>query len=381
MEFGWSEGQQAYRRSVEEFASQELNDDVVGRDAEARFSPEGWAKCATFGIQGLPVPQAYGGSEVDPVTLALALEALGFGCTDNGLLFSLGAQMWSAAMPIVRFGTEEQKMRYLPGLCDGSLIGVQGMTERESGSDAFSMKTSAAHLGDRYVLDGSKVFVTNAPVADIFVIFASTDRSKGFAGVSAFLVDRETPGLVLSPPLEKMGLRTTPMGELTFSGCQVPEANLLGRVGGGLAVFSHSMEWERAFIMAPAVGTMRRQLERCIAYARERKQFGKSIGSFQAVSHRIVDMKLRLTTAQHLLYSVAWRKSQGQSIAIESALAKLHLSESFIQSSLDAQQIHGGQGYMAAAELERDVRDALAGRIYSGTSDIQRNIIAGRIGL
>ena len=381
MEFGWTEEQQRYRDAVVDFARRELNEDVVGRDATQTFSPEAWKKCADFGIQGLPVPEEYGGSATDPVTLMLAMESLGYGCTDNGLLFALGAQMWSAQAPLVRFGSEEQRRRYLPGLCDGSLVGIQAMTEPGSGSDAFSLTTSATKRGDRYVLNGSKTFITNAPQADVILVFASTEPGKGFGAVSAFLVDRGTPGLEVGPPLPKMGLRTVPMGELTFTDCEIAADQLLSRPGTGLVIFNHSMEWERSYILAGAVGTMQRQLERCIEYARTRKQFGSPIGKFQAVSHRVVDIQLRVRTGRLLLYELAWLRAQGRSTALESALAKLWVSESFLASSLDALFVHGGSGYLTEGELERDVRDSVAGCIYSGTSDIQRNIVAGRLGL
>ena len=338
-------------------------------------------RCAEFGVQGLPVPEELGGSAADPITIALTMEALGYGCCDNGLLFSLGAQTWSCTLPLVRFGTDEQKRRYLPSLCDGSLIGVQAMTEPDSGSDAFAMRTSARRVDDGWILDGTKTFITNAPVAQIFVVFASTERDKGFAGVSAFLVERSNPGVSVTEPMAKMGLHTSPLAEVSFTDCRVPDAAILGKPGSGFAIFTTSMDWERSFILAPAVGTMQRQLDKCIAYAKERTQFGQEIGSFQAVSHRIVDMKLRVETSRLLLHDVAARRSAGKSTALESSLLKLHLSESFLQTSLDALQVHGGSGYTADLEFERDVRDAVAARIYSGTSEIQRDLVARRLGL
>jgi alkylation response protein AidB-like acyl-CoA dehydrogenase len=381
MEFGWSDEQQRLRDEIAAFAREQLNDDVIGRDAESAFSPEAWKRCAALGIQGLPVPPAYGGAGADPLTTVLAMEALGYSCRDNGLIFSLNAQMWSCEMPIVRFGSQEQKQRYLPGLCDGSLIGVQCMTEPDSGSDAFALTTSATREADGYVLNGSKTFITNAPVADVFVVFASTDRMSGFAGLSAFLVDRETRGVAVGAPFHKMGLRTSPMSEVIFSDCELPADTLLGPEGAGAAVFNSSMDWERSCILASAVGSMERQLERSIAYARERRQFGQPIGKFQAVSHTIADMKVRLETARLLLYRLGWVKGNGKPAPLESAMVKLYLSESFLHSSLDSLQIQGGYGYLTESELERDVRDAVASRIYSGTSEIQRNIIAAQLGL
>ena len=376
MDIGLTEELLQYRDEVVRFAQNELNDDVIGRDADSAFSRDAWKKCAAFGLQGLPLPETYGGSNADAVTIMIAMEALGYGCKDNGLIFSLNAQMWSCEIPIMTFGTDEQKSRYLPGLCDGSLIGVQGMTEPGSGSDAFALATTATRSGDRYVLNGTKTFITNAPVADVFVIFASTDPALGFAGISAFLVDRDTPGLTVGRPFHKMGLRTSPMSELAFADCEVPAEKMIGRPGAGMAIFNSSMDWERSFILGSAVGSMQRQLERCVAYAQERKQFGRPIGDFQAVSHTIVDMRVRVETSRLLLRNLAALKTKGASTVAESAMAKLYVSECFVQTSLDALQIHGGYGYMTEYELERDVRDAIAGRIYSGTSQIQRNIIA-----
>ena len=369
MDFSLTGEQERLRQRVVDFARHEL-------DEPARS----WQRCAELGIQGLPVPEGYGGGGADPVTIAVAMEALGYGCEDNGLLFSLGAQMWSCEVPIVRFGSEAQKRRYLPGLCDGSLVGAHAMSEPESGSDAFSLTTAAGRDGDSYVLDGAKTFVTNAPVADVFVVFGTMALGSGFGGLTAFLVDRDTPGLAVGPPVAKMGLHTALMADLVLDGCRVPSAQVLGREGGGLAVFDCAMDWERSFILACAVGTMQRQLERCVEHATHRHQFGQAIGSFQSVSNKLVDMKLRVETSRLLLYRLAWQRSTGRPTRLDSALAKLHLSESFVASSLDALQIHGGRGYLTENGLEAEVRDALASRIYSGTSEIQRTIVARQMG-
>ncbi|MGH2671256.1 MAG: acyl-CoA dehydrogenase family protein, partial [bacterium] len=282
MNFELDEELRQYRDSVIAFAQKELNDDVVTRDAEVAFSREGWRKCADFGIQGLPVPLKYGGQGASASTIIVAMEALGYGCRDAGLIFSMNAQMWGCTTPLLRAGSEEQKRRYLPALCRGSIIGAHAMTEPGSGSDAFALSTSATRSGDSYMLNGSKTFVSNAPVADLFVTFATIDRSLGFAGLCAFLVDRDAPGLVIGKPLAKMGLRTSPMSEVVFEGCRIPATALLGREGGGMALFATAMDWERSCILAGALGTMQRQLERSLDYARDRKQFGQPIGKFQA---------------------------------------------------------------------------------------------------
>ncbi|HET8679146.1 MAG TPA: acyl-CoA dehydrogenase family protein, partial [bacterium] len=233
MDFSLSQEQRELYSAVVRFAQQELNDDLAQRDRQGEFARRLWTKCAEFGIQGLPVSEQYGGSGRDALTTVVALEALGYACRDNGLLFSLNAQMWSFELPLLKFGREDQKQRYLPRLCDGSMIGGQAMTEPESGSDAFGLRTTAERKGDRYVLHGSKTFVTNGPVADAFLIFARTDREKGFAGISGFLVDRDTAGLSVSGQAHKMGLRTSPMGDVVLDGCEVSSDHLLGSPGAG----------------------------------------------------------------------------------------------------------------------------------------------------
>ena len=381
MDFSWTEEQLKYKQAVIEFAQKELNKGLIDRDRQGELSRENWKKCAQMGILGLATPEEYGGSATDIVTTMLVMEGLGYGCRDNGLIFAMNAQMWSVQHPILTFGTEAQKQKYLPGFCSGEIIGAHGMSEADSGSDAYSLRTRAERTSAGYVLNGSKMFVTNAPVADMSVIFATVDPTKGRGGVTAFLVDKGTPGFRVSRNIEKMGLRTSPMGELILEDCVLPEDSRLGPDGAGTSILNSSMEWERSCILGSHVGAMERQLEECIRYARERRQFGQAIGKFQSVANRIADMKVRLETARLLLYKVAWLNQNGKSAVMEAALAKLYLSESYVSSSMDAIRTYGGSGYMSALEVERDLRDAIGGTIYSGTSDIQRMIIARWLGL
>jgi alkylation response protein AidB-like acyl-CoA dehydrogenase len=381
MDFSWSEEQLEFKKAVIDFAQKELNEGLVERDRQGELARENWRKCAQFGILGLPFPEEYGGVEADVLTTMLTMEGLGYGCSDNGLIFAMNAQMWSVQMPIFLHGTEAQKEKYLPAMASGEMIGAHGMSEPDSGSDAYSLRTRAERRDGGYVLNGTKMFVTNAPVSDMAVIFATTDPGRKMWGLTAFVVDRGTPGFSVSRDIEKMGLRTSPMGELIFEECFIPEENRLGPEGAGARIFNSSMEWERSCILASHVGAMERQLEASIRYARERKQFGQSISKFQSVANRIVDMKVRLETARLLLYKVAWLKKQGKAASMEAAMAKLYLSEAFVQSGLDAVATLGGYGYMTEFEVERDLRDAIGGTIYSGTSDIQRNIIALLLGL
>ena len=380
MDFAWNEEQAAFRKEVLRFAREELKDDVIARDHNEEFSRPLWEKCAKFGIQGLPIPVEYGGGGADILTTVCALEALGYGCHDNGLLFSINAHMWSSEIPIWNFGTEEQKRKYLPGLVSGGL-GLHAMTEPGSGSDAYSLKTRAERKGDRYILNGSKTFSSNAPNADVTIVFANLDPSRGPNGVTAFLVDKGTPGFTVGRKLHKMGLRTSPMAELALQDCEIPVENLLGKEFGGQAVFTSSMEWERICILASHLGAMQRIMETCVKYARERKQFGEPIGKFPAISNKIADMDIRLETGRLALYKAAWMKSQGRHPLREASIAKVYVSEACVQSCLDAIQLHGGYGYMTEYELERELRDAVAGTIYSGTSEIHRVIIANMLGL
>jgi alkylation response protein AidB-like acyl-CoA dehydrogenase len=380
LDFAWSDEQAAFRKEVLRFAREELKDDVITRDHNSEFSRDLWEKCAKFGIQGLPIPVEYGGGGADTLTTVCALEALGYGCHDNGLIFSINAHMWSSEIPIWNFGNEEQKRKYLPGLVSGG-IGLHAMTEPGSGSDAYSLKSRAVKKGDKYILNGSKTFSSNAVDADVTIVFANLDPSLGNAGVTAFLVDKGTPGFSVGRKLHKMGLRTSPMAEISLQDCEIPVSNLLGKEFGGQAVFTSSMEWERICILASHLGAMQRILDTCVKYAKERKQFGEPIGKFPAINNKIAEMDIRLETGRLALYKAAWLKSQGRHPLREASIAKVYVSEACIQSCLDAIQIHGGYGYMTEYELERELRDSIAGTIYSGTSEVHRVIIGNMLGL
>jgi alkylation response protein AidB-like acyl-CoA dehydrogenase len=381
MDFEWSEEQREWREAVVEMASASLNGGLVERERNGEFNLDGWKRCAEFGIHGLPIPEEYGGVGVDALTTVGVLERLGYACKDAGLVFSINAHMWTAELPLLEFGTAEQKQRFLPGLVDGTLIGANAVSEPGAGSDAHSLTTTAEQRGDRYVLNGSKAFVTNGGVADLYVVYAKTKPGRARSEISAFLVPKDAVGLQVGKNEDKMGHRTSPMTQLFFEDCEVPEDDRLGGEGAGSTLFAQSMTWERSCILASAVGAMERLLETSIAYARQRHQFGQPIGKFQMVASRIVDMKLRLESARFLLYHAAWARGRGRSVFQEAAIAKLAISEAWVRSAEDALQIHGGYGYMREYELERELRDALGSRIYSGTSEIQKSIIASMLGL
>ena len=383
MDFDLTGEQQMLRDELSRFARGELNHDVVGRDGKSEFPADEWRKCAEWGIQGLPVPPEYGGQGTDALTIMLAMEALGYGCTDNGLIFSLNASMWTSEMPILRFGTEEQKQQYLPGLCDGSLVGAHGMSEPEAGSDIFSARD---HRGRRTATAGCSTAARPGSRAPRWPTSSSASRRRTREGLRRALRLPRRPRHARLPgrPPDPQARRPhgSPMGELVLDDCELP-ADSPARPRGRRDAESSTARWSGSGAASwPAPwGHCSGSSSAASSTPASRKQFGQSIGKFQSVSHKIVDMKLRLETARCLVYRLGWLMSQGKATALDSALVKLHLSESFVSSSLDAVQIHGGYGYMAEYELERELRDAVGSRIYSGTSEIQRNMAAAHLGL
>jgi hypothetical protein len=378
---GWtSQDQVEVYEATRRFALS-LGSDVVSRDREGTFSREGWDRCGDFGLQGLPAPQELGGGGADVTTTMLALEAFGYGCVDAGLVFSVNAHLWTSVIPLWHFGTPEQQARWLPDLCTGRAIGCHAITEPDAGSDPFAMRSRAVRVEGGYVLDGRKTFITNAPVADLLIVFARVNDGVGPFGICAFLIEAGTPGCSTGPEADKMGLRTSPMSDVVLEECFVPDAALLGRRGRGGEIFQTSMRWERACIMASQVGVMQRTLEDCVRYAKERHQFGRPIGSFGAIADKLANMKTDIDAARALVLRVGRMMDQGLGASVEAAEAKVFVSEANVRCQLDAVQIHGGYGYITEQGIERSLRDAIGGTIYSGTSEIQRTIIARGMGL
>lgn len=379
--FELNEDQQKLQEAAIAFARGSMAGDMITRDRNAQFDRESWRRCADFGVLGMPIPTEYGGLGLGLTDLLAVMEGLGREARDQGLLFSLNAHLWTNSIPILLYGSDSQREKYLPRLCDGSLIGANAATEPDAGSDIFSMRTSAVREENTYVLNGSKTFVTNAPVADLFVAYATLNPSLGPLGITAFIIERDTPGLVISREFDKLGLRTSPMAGVVFENCRIPLEQRLGREGHGVEIFECSMEWERGCILANCLGVMQRQLKECLKYANSRKQFGKPIGKFQSVANRIVDMKVRIDTCRPLIYRIGALKDSNRDATVEAAVAKLYVSESYVKSCLDAIQVFGGYGYMTEMQVERDLRDSIGSTLYSGTTEIQRNIIARGLGL
>jgi alkylation response protein AidB-like acyl-CoA dehydrogenase len=380
VDFSWTDAEVELHRRLRGVGESVPRDGIRALEATQALDTDSWRLFAANGVLGLPIPTSLGGQGVDPVTCAFALEGLGQGCRDNGLLMAMGAHTWAVEVPIWKFGTDEQRTTLLPRMCVGAAIGAHAITETEAGSDALSLKTVATREGDHYILRGSKHFVTNAPVATVFLVYATINPTLGFTGVTAFLVDREAQGVSVDVGKEKMGLRTAPWGELILNDCGVELTCRLGSEKQGRHIFAVAMAWERALMLAPLLGTMQRHIDVCMARARARSQFGQRIGKFQAVARRIVAMQLRLETARAFTYRAAWMLQHDEGSLLSEA-AKLIVSEAAVQTAMDAMEIHGGEGYLVQTELERDLRDVLGARVSSGTSDLQQSIIAAKMGI
>lgn len=381
MDFTLTQQQRELRAKVIRFAQENLAGQAAELDRNGMFDEPGWKACAEFGALGWLVPEEYGGSGLDPLAAAVAHEALGYGCADNGLVFAINNHVFACVVYLLDHGSAEQRARWLPLLSDGSMVGAHAMSEPGAGSDMLSMQTRARRVGDKFVLSGTKTFISNAPRADLFIVFARTaDSGDPQRALSAFIVPRDTPGLGVRP-IAKAGLRGTPMGEVTLDNCRVPADCMLGTEGAGYQLFLAGAVWERGFMFASQVGVLARILDRCVQHAGSRKQFGRPIAEFQGVSHKIADMAVRLELARLLLYKVGWLRAQGRLAIQEASMLKLHVSEALSAGALDAMQIHGARGYVEEGGVERELRDALAGTIYAGTSEIQRSVIAGFLGL
>ena len=355
-----------------------LGDEIAAilKDGEQAESPfrRAFARLGEAGIFGLPLPQDKGGGGAGAVATMEAMEGLALGCADLGFLFAASAHLWGSVMPLASHAEQAVVDRFLPGLVRGTIISSHGVTEPEAGSDVGALTTRIEEQGEELSIRGTKVYITAAPVADLFIVYG-----RDQAGLRGALVPADTPGIEIECQ-HKLGLDGAPMGEVRFD-CRVPTELALGPAGAGMAMFHTALEWERIGIVAPLLGAMERQLERAIRRARRRRQFGQAIGRFQSVSNRIVDMKLRLDLGRMLVRRAAALKEDGKRAPLEAAEAKLFVSEAFLSSSMDAMRTHGAAAYLADSEEARDLRDAAGGPFYSGTSDVQRNIIARFLGL
>jgi alkylation response protein AidB-like acyl-CoA dehydrogenase len=378
MEFRHTEEQLAFYKSVKDFASRVVEPGAHARDVEGRFDRDVWNRLGDFGLLGLPVPEEYGGSGADIVTTALALEALAEGGHDSGLGLSVGAHVAIGTVPIWLHGTDEQRSHYLPRLCSGEWIGAMAITEPEAGSDAAAIKTRARRHDGGWIISGSKIFITNGSIADTVIVIAVTDPDAGPGlGVTAFIVERGNPGLVVEKDLDKMGTRSSPLSLLHFDDCRVGDDAVLGEPGTALwKVAFECFDWERAVMISSSIGGMKASLEGAIAYAQQRRAFGKPLARHQAIQHKLAEMKARLDAARLLLYRAAWMKQEGLPHQMEASIAKYFVAEAAMQNAVEATQIFGGYGYIKEFPIERAMRDAKLISIGGGTNEIQKMIIA-----
>jgi alkylation response protein AidB-like acyl-CoA dehydrogenase len=377
MDFAWSEADRELYERAATFARS-----LKGPSgADDPFPLEDWRRCGEFGLLGLSAPVHLGGGGFGALTTAHVIEAFGRACTNGGLLFSAAAHLFACTMPIAEYADPELNRALTPKLSRGELVGANAITEAEAGSDVATVKTTATRDGDHYVLNGTKSYVTNGPVADLFLVYAATSTTRGFFGLTAFAVDRKTPGLVVGRPFRKVGLHAAPTGQVYFEDCRVSASRRLGEEGQGMSIFQGSMAWERGCLFAAYLGAMERDLATAISFARERHQFGRPIGQNQAISHRIADMKLRLESARWLLYRSCWLKDRGQESTLDISLAKLAVSEAAVQSGMDLVRIHGSLGVSSDSRLADSLFNALPSTVFSGTSEIQRDLIARGLGL
>lgn len=377
MDFAFTDEQLMFKEQVLKFARKEIVPRVQEHDLRSEFDRESWMRLGEFGILGLHFPEELGGGGADVITSVLAAEALGEAGVDGGLTLSYGAHTYLCADTIFRHGTDAQRKKYIPRLARGEWIGCMGLTEPGAGSDVASLRTRAHRSGDQWILNGTKMFITNGAIADVAVVYAKTDPSAGHSGISAFIVEKGAPGFTVSRSLHKMGVRTSPTSELVFESCAVPEENLLGAEGAGFLMAMQTVEWDRSTLLAPFLGAVSFMIQRCCRYAKEREQFGRPIAYFQAVRHKLADMKIFLEAARSLVYRIAWCKDQGRPLNhLEAAIAKLFVGDWSLGPTNDAMLIHGGYGYCHEYDMERVFRDSRLAPIGGGTSDVQKVLIS-----
>jgi alkylation response protein AidB-like acyl-CoA dehydrogenase len=379
MDFAWSDRQRdLYERTLDAVRASFPGE---GPAPAGFFTRDDWQELGKLGLLGACVPERHGGQGLGALDTALAVEALGRGCPNTGLVFAASAHLFACAMPIADFGAEPLRSAVLPGMCRGDVVAGNAMTEPGSGSDVSRLSVTAAPAEGGWLLNGTKSFVSNGPAADLYVTYATTDPKAGHLGVTAFAVERGSEGLAAGPPLEKMGLSQCPAGPVTFTDCFVPDAQVIGEPGQGGWIFQYSMGWERSCLFAGYLGLADRILDQCVLHVRERRQFGRSLASFQAVSHRLAEMKLRVESARLLLYRACWDLDRGGRATVFTPLSKLAVSEGVLSCVLDAVRLFGGRGYLRPDGIEAALRDTVPSVIFSGTSDIQRELIAKELGL
>ncbi len=369
-----TEEQSMIRNMVRRFAREEVEPLAIEIDRDHRFPEETAKRLAELGLTGVNIPEKYGGAGMDELCYYIAVEELGRVCGSTGL--TLAAHISLCTYPIYAYASEEQRRKYLPDLASGKFLGAFGLTEPNAGSDAGGTQTTAVRDGDQYILNGAKIFITNAMHAGTFIVTAKTSKEKGTRGISAFIVERDTPGFTVNKGPEKLGMRGSDWGELVFENAPVPAENLLDKEGQGFKIFMKTLDGGRISIGALALGIAQGALDKALAYAKTRVQFDVPIIEHQGVGFKLADMATQIEAARHLVYHAARLKMAGRPFTLESAYAKLFASEIAMRATSDAIQIHGGYGYTESFQVERYYRDAKLCTIGEGTSEIQRLVIA-----
>ncbi|MCK9163911.1 MAG: acyl-CoA dehydrogenase [Bacteroidales bacterium] len=377
MDFSLKIEEKLFLQMIREFAEKEVKPLAAEIDELEKFPMEIAEKMGKIGIMGIPIPIKYGGQGGTNQMYSMAVEELSRVCGTTGVVVSAHTSLCAA--PILENGTEEQKMKYLPKLASGEWIGAFGLTEPNAGTDAALQQTTAVNADDKWILNGSKIFITNAGFAHVYIVIAMTDKSQGTRGISAFIVERGTPGFSIGKAEKKLGIRGSSTCELIFENCEIPKENLLGKVGKGFGIAMKTLDGGRIGIAAQALGIAQGAMDETVKYTKERKQFGKAIAKFQNTQFQLADMETKVQASRLLVRHAAYKKDQGISYSVEAAMAKLFASETAMEVTTKAIQFHGGYGYTREYPVERMFRDAKITEIYEGTSEVQRMVISGNL--
>lgn len=377
MDFSLNKREELFLQMIRKFAEEEVQPLAAEVDDQERFPMETVEKMAKIGIMGIPIPVEYGGQGGTNQMYIMAVEELSKVCATTGVIVSAHTSL--CMNPILEFGTEDQKKKYLPKLASGEWIGAFGLTEPNAGTDAAMQQTTAVLDGDEWVLNGSKIFITNAGYAHVYVIMAMTDKSLGTKGISAFIVEKDTPGFSIGKKEKKLGIRGSATCELIFENCRIPKENLLGELGKGFKIAMMTLDGGRIGIASQALGIAQGAMDVTIKYTKERKQFGKAIAQFQNTQFQMANLETRVQAARLLVRQAAYKKDMHLPYSVDAAMAKLFAAETAMEVTTKCLQFHGGYGYTREYEIERMMRDAKITEIYEGTSEVQRMVIAGKL--
>jgi len=377
MNFSLTKEQELFQQMIRDFAENEVKPLAAEVDEQERFPIETVEKMAKIGIMGIPIPKQYGGAGGNNLMYSMAVEELSAVCGTTGVIVSAHTSLCAA--PIMEHGTEEQKQKYLPKLASGEWIGAFGLTEPNAGTDAAGQQTTAVEDGDNYIINGSKIFITNAEYAHVYVIFAMTDKSQGTRGITAFIIEKDTPGFSIGKKEKKMGIKGSATCELIFENCVLPKTNMLGKLSKGFGIAMKTLDGGRIGIAAQALGLAQGAINETVKYVKERKQFGRALSAFQNTQFQLADMNTKTEASRMLVRKAAYKKDQKIAYSVDAAMAKLYAAETAMEVTNKAVQLHGGYGYTREYPVERMMRDAKITEIYEGTSEVQKMVISANM--